>query len=383
MNFLLTSIFLCFLYTPILLFAQNKEMEQTYHLLVGTYTTGQSEGIYVYRFNSLTGELTHEHTAKGITNPSFVIVSPDQQFAYAVNEQSGENKGMVSAFRFNPADGSMELINQQPSGGGDPCYLSLSPNGKHLFVGNYTGGSVSVLPVQARGSLEAPLQTIVHEGSSVNESRQEKAHVHSTVVGPEGDKLFVGDLGTDKVYTYLYQPEGEQPLKPAETSFTEVAPGKGPRHLLFNRKGTHAYLVQELDASIAVFKYENGKLHQIQSIPMAAEDFEGEQSGAEVRLSPDEKFLYASNRGDANEIAIFSVDEKEGTLSFLNRQSTLGETPRNFIIDPSGRFLLVANQNSNSIILFRRDQESGLLQPTDVKLEVGSPVYLHMTPVKN
>jgi 6-phosphogluconolactonase len=373
------SIFL--LCTPLILMAQEKKENRYYHLLVGTYTNGMSEGVYVYRFDSKTGKLTHEHTAKGVSNPSFVIVSANQQYAYAVNEHSGEKEGMVSAFRFNPANGQLDFINQQPSGGGDPCYLSLSPNGKHLLVGNYTGGSVSVLPVQADGSLGAPIQTIVHEGSSINPNRQEKAHVHSTVFGPQGNKLFVGDLGTDKVYAYAYEPEAKKPIQPAEVSFTTVDPGRGPRHLLFNKKGTYAYLIQELNASLAVFQHENGKLQHIQDIPMAASDFKGEQSGAEVRLSPDEKFLYTSNRGDANEITIFAIDQQQGTLKTVGRQSTLGLTPRNFIIDPSGRFLLVANQGSDSIILFERNTTTGLLQPTETKLEVGSPVYLNMTPL--
>ncbi len=376
----LLSIFL--LCAPIVLMAQAKKENQHYHLLVGTYTNGKSEGIYVYRFDAETGKLTHEHTAKGVTNPSFVIVSPNQQFAYAVNEQSGEKEGMVSAFRFNPANGSLDFINQQPSGGGDPCYLSLSPQANHLLVANYTGGSVSVLPVQENGSLKASVQTIEHEGSSLNPNRQEKAHVHSTVFDPNGEKVFVSDLGTDQVFAYAYEPEAEQPLLPAEAPFTAVDPGRGPRHLVFNKKGTYAYLVQELDASVAVFKHENGKLTNIQNIPMAASDFKGEQSGAEVRLSPDGKFLYASNRGDANEITVFAIDEKQGTLKVLGRQSTLGRTPRNFIIDPSGRFLLVANQGSDSVILFKRDLKTGLLEPTDTRLDIGSPVYLNMTPVK-
>jgi 6-phosphogluconolactonase len=381
MKLLLKFLSIFLLCTPIILMAQAKKENRYYHLLVGTYTNGMSEGVYVYRFDAKTAKLSHEHTAKDVTNPSFVIVSADQQYAYAVNEQSGEKKGMVSAFRFNPANGSMEFINQQPSGGGDPCYLSLSPEGRHLLVGNYTGGSVSVLPVLADGPLKAPIQTIVHEGSSINPDRQEKAHVHSTVFGPQGNKLFVGDLGTDKIYTYTYDAEAKQPLRPAEVPFTTVDPGRGPRHLLFNKKGTHAYLVQELNASVAVFKHENGKLQHIQNIPMAASDFEGEQSGAEVRLSPDEKFLYTSNRGDANEITIFAIDLQQGTLKTVGRQSTLGLTPRNFIIDPSGRFLLVANQGSDSVILFERDTNTGLLQPTETRLEVGSPVYLNMTPL--
>lgn len=376
---LLGTLLLC---SPLLLMAQAKKENMDYHLLVGTYTNGMSEGIYVYRFHSESGTLTHEHTAKGVVNPSFVIASPDQQFVYAVNEQSGKKEGMVSAFRFNPANGSMELINQQPSGGGDPCYLNFSPEGKYLIVGNYTGGSLSVLPIEENGSLGAPLQTIRHKGKSVNPERQEKAHVHSAVPGPGGKHLFVGDLGTDKIYTYAFQPEAVQPLRLAEIPYTTVAPGRGPRHLVFNRKGSRAYLVQELDATVAVFEHTNGKLSHLQSIPMAANDFEGAQSGAEVRLSPDEKFLYASNRGDANEISIFAINKREGTLKLINRQSTLGLTPRNFIIDPSGRFLLVANQNSNSLILFKRDVKTGLLQPTSTVLEIGSPVYLFLTPVK-
>lgn len=202
--------------------------------------------------------------------------------------------------------------------------------------------------------------------------------MHSTVPGPEGKQLFVGDLGTDRIYSYNYLPEAALPLQAAEPPFTAIEAGTGPRHLVFNQGGTHAYLVQELNASVAVFKHEEGVLTRIQSIPMADPGFKGEQSGAEIRLSPDEKFLYASNRGDANEITIFAIDRQKGTLHAVGRQSTLGETPRNFMIAPDGHFLLVANQDSNSVILFTRNTETGLLQPTNTRLEIGSPVYLYM-----
>lgn len=379
-NNILGLIFLAFSISPLLLAAQPAPKSRYYHLLTGTYTSGKSEGIYVYRFDTETGELSHVHTAKGIDNPSFVTLSPDGRYAYAVNEQSD---GMVSAFRFNQSTGALELLNRQPSGGADPCYLTVDEQSRHVFVGNYSGGSLSVLPILEDGRLGDPVQTIQHKGSSVNEDRQEKAHVHSTVLSHDEQYLFVGDLGTDKIYVYNYRPNATLPLEAASPSFSEISPGSGPRHLLFDASGHYAYVVLELTAEVDVFRHRDGKLEKIQTVPMTADDFEGEVSGAEVRISPDGRFLYASNRGDANEIVAWSIDQQNGTLSFIERYSSGGETPRNFIIDPSGRYLLAANQDSDSIVVFERDQQKGTLRPTGQKTEVGKPVYLYMEPVKN
>ena len=368
--------------SPLLLLAQGKKDNRYYHLLVGTYTSGKSEGIYVYRFDSKTGEVSHEHTAKGVENPSFVTLSPNEEFAYAVKEVSGDKAGAVNAFRFNKTTGELEFINQQPSGGGDPCYLTTDKEGRHLFIGNYTGGSLSVLPIQADGSLGAPLQTIEHQGSSINKNRQEKAHVHSTVFTPDQEYLFVGDLGSDKVFAYAYNPQAEKPLAPADEPFTSVTPGTGPRHLIFDESGRHAYLVQELTAEISVFEHQEGKLNRIQTVPMTEKDFKGDISAAEVRFSPDGKFLYASNRGDANQIVIYKVNQKNGQLSFVDRHSSGGKIPRNFLIDPSGKFLLAAHQNSDNIVLFNRDTKTGKISPTGKEIEVGNPVYLKMVPVQ-
>lgn len=378
----LAYLLVAFLLAPLLLTAQETSNARYYHLLVGAYSSGEDEGLYVYRFDSKTGEISHVHTAGGVDNPSFVILSPDGNYVYAVNELSGDKKGMVSAFRFNKATGALEFINKQPSQGGDPCYLSIDNDAKHLFVGNYTGGSLSVLPLQADGSLGDSVQSIEHEGSSVNEQRQEKAHVHSTVLSPDERYLFVGDLGMDQVKAYAYDQQAPQPLKEAKPAHTSVMPGTGPRHLVFNKTGDFAYLVLELTAEVNVFSHENGKLESIQTIPMTAPDFEGEVGAAEIKISPDGKFLYASNRGDANEIAIYAIDQKKGTLRMLGRQSTLGKTPRNFMIDPNGKFLLVAHQDSNSIIVFERNQKTGMLKPTNNKVEVNKPVYLTMTPAE-
>ncbi len=366
-----------------MLIAQNNDSNRYFNLLVGTYTSGKSEGIYVYEFDTQTGKFAHKYTAKDIENPSFVTTSPDCKNVYAVNELSGDKPGSVSAYKFDAKSGEMTFLNNQPSAGGDPCYLTVDEKKRHLIVGNYTGGNLSVLPIQKDGSLGAPVQTIQHEGSSANKSRQEKAHVHSTVFTPSQDYLFVGDLGTDKVNAYQYQPKDKkQPLKAAEKPFTKIEGGKGPRHIIFSESGDYAYLVLELTAEVGVYKHEKGELKHLQTISMTREDFEGDVGAAEIKFSPDGKFLYASNRGDANEIAIYKVNQTDGTLKLSGIQSTLGKIPRNFLIDPTGKFLLVAHQGSDSIVAFERDKETGLLTATGETLEVGNPVYLKMVPVK-
>lgn len=378
-NKILQILFLGFAMAPLLLAAQTSPKSRHYHLLTGTYTSGDSEGIYVYRFDTQTGELRHVYTTKGIENPSFITLSPDGRFAYAVSEQS---EGKVYAYRFNQSTGALELLNQQPSGGADPCYLTVDRQGKHVFVGNYSGGNLSVLPIMPDGRLDAPVQTIEHKGSSVNKDRQEKAHVHSTVLSPDNQYLFVGDLGIDKINVYHYRPQEMLPLQPAEHAHASVSPGSGPRHLIFDNSGSYAYVVLELTAEVAVFRHNDGKLEQIQTVPMTSEDFEGEVGAAEVRLSPDGKFLYASNRGDANEIVIYAIDQQNGRLSFVERKASGGETPRNFMIDPSGRYLLAANQGSDTIVIFERDLKKGTIRPAGNTVSVGKPVYLKIAPMQ-
>lgn len=349
----------------------------TYYLLVGTYTSETSEGIYVYKFNAENGEITHVSKATGVENPSYLAVSPDGKYVYAVNELGGE--GAVSSFAFNKKNGTLTFLNKQSSRGGSPCYVSVDKTGQAVFAGNYSGGSLAMFPVNTEGSLKEAKVTIQHEGSSVNASRQGSPHVHCTYVSPDNNLLFVTDLGTDKVTGYAFDPE-KVALEFSPQSIFEAEPGAGPRHLTFHPDGKYAYLINELNGTVAVLTYTEGKLEWLQTISALPRGYEGAVSGADIHVSPDGKFLYASNREDLNNIVIYAVDQQSGKLSYVGRHASGGVHPRNFMIDPTGNFLLAANRHTDNIVVFRRDVSAGTLTATGTEVEVSQPVCLKMIP---
>ena len=353
-------------------------MAQTNYLLVGTYTNKGSEGIYVYKFDEQTGKASWVSNTNDVKNPSYLTVTENGKSVYAVNETNGKEPGKVSAFSFNKKTGELRFLNQQLSGGDDPCYVATSKNDKWLAVGNYSGGNFAVYKINKDGSLPSYNQLVQHEGKSVNESRQSSAHVHSTVFSPEGDFLFVPDLGLDKIMIYNFSPSVNKPLNPASTPFVKAVAGNGPRHIIFSPNKKFAYLAEEMSGTVAAFEYKNGQLNLIQRLPAHENDFKGDIGGADIHASPDGKFLYVSNRGDQNSISIFSIDQQTGKLTLAGAQSTLGLTPRNFMIDPSGTFLIVANQNSDNIVIFKRDKQTGLLSDTGERIHVSSPVCVKM-----
>ena len=344
------------------------------NLLIGTYTTSvTSDGIYCYAFNSQTGDVILKSAISGVENPSYLAVSHDGNHVYAVNEGK---TGSICSFLFNKASGELSFLNKVSSGGSGPCYVSVDERNKFVFAGNYNNGSLAAVALKEDGSLGADSQYIQHKGSGIDKGRQKGPHVHCTVLSPDNKYLLTSDLGTDNINIYKFdETKANQPLSPAEQDSVAVKPGSGPRHLTFHPDSKTVYLIHEMGSMITAFDYKNGKCTEKQTITMLSPDYKGRVGAADIHVSADGNFLYASNRGDAIEIVIYSIDKK-GRLTFAGRQPCLGKSPRNFVIDPSGNYLLVANQDSNEIIIFKRDQKTGLITPTGGKIQVSKPVCL-------
>jgi 6-phosphogluconolactonase len=349
---------------------------------VGTYTTGKSEGIYLYRFNLSTGDLTHVANTKGVVNPSFLALAPSRRYLYAVNELgdfAAKKSGAVSAFAIDRTTGDLRLLNQQASLGADPCYVDVSAESKFVLIANYTGGSVSVFPVKPDGSLGEATDMKQYQGSSVNSERQEGPHAHSIMLDPANRFAYSCDLGTDKVMIFRFDARNGK-LLPAEPPWVQVSPGAGPRHLAFHPNGKYLFVLSEMKSTVTTFSRDaqQGSLKALQTRATLPKDFAGSNSAADIHLSADGRFLYCSNRGH-NSIAIFGVNPSSGALNPVGNESTRGNWPRNFAIDPTGAFLLVANQKSDNIVAFRRDANTGRLSATGHVAEVPAPVCLKFT----
>lgn len=345
---------------------------KSYEFLVGTYTDSPVQGINQLYFSPSENLLTVETIAGGIANPSFVIASKDGKRVFSLEEESGTPGGQVLSFSRNPDDNSLTLIDQKQSGGDHPCHISISPNEDFVILGNYTGGSLSVFRVTPEGML-THVQTLVHTGQSVNRDRQLNPHVHSTTFDPEGKRVLVADLGTDKIYVYDFDASQAEPLK--LSGEFPVTPGDGPRHLTFSADGKEVLVVQEMAAVLEVFDYENGILTSKQRLSLLEEGFEGNVGAAEIRLSPDGKQVYVSNRGDANTISVFGK-RPSGQYILVQHIASGGLMPRNFNLTADGKYLLVAHQASNDIVIFDRDSFTGKLTQTLWKAELNKPVYL-------
>ena len=348
------------------------------YLLVGTYTSGKSEGIYVYQFDTKTADNNLISVAK-TSNPSYLAIAPNKKIVYAVNETADTTGsvvgGAVTAFSFTAADGKLTALDKQLSGGTNPCYVAVDKTGKWVFAGNYSSGTLAVFPVKPNGSINVASQVIAQAGTSANLDRQEGSHVHATVISPDNKFLFVPNLGVDKVFIYqLNKATGK--LTPTAEKTANSEPGSGPRHFTFAPNGQYAYLMEELTGTVVVYKYNNGKLIKQQRLSALPKDFTGAAGSADIHVSPDGKFLYCSNRGDANTITIFSINPQNGKLIVAGSQSTLGKTPRNFNFDPTGNYLLVANQQSDNIVIFKIDKKTGLLTDTGKRILVPNPVCI-------
>lgn len=355
-----------------------------YVFYVGTYTADdgkstKSKGIYAFRYDAATGEITALGLAAETTNPSFVALHPNGRFLYAVNEVAnykGPNSGGVSAFSVDHATGKLTFLNEVPSRGADPCYITVDKTGKYVLVANYTGGSVAAFPVLADGKLGEASAFVQHTGQGTNPKRQEGPHAHSIDLSPDNRYAMVDDLGLDELLVYKFD-AAKGSLTPNDPPFAKVDAGAGPRHFALHPNGKFAYVVAEMGHSVTAFSNDpaTGKLQAMQTVTTLPKDFSGRNDDAEIQIHPSGKFLYASNRGD-DSIAIFAIDQSNGKLTSAGIVPTGGKEPRSFEIDPTGTLLFAENQKSDNVVVFKIDQTTGKLTPTGKTFDVASPVCL-------
>ena len=368
------------------LFSESCAAGGDYWVYFGTYSGPKSQGIYVSRMDAA-GKLSAPEVAAATTNPAFLAVDPKHRFLYAANETDnyeGHNHGAVSAFALDAETGRLTALNEQSTIGAGPCHAQVDATGETLLVANYGSGSVAAFPVKADGSLGSATSFIQHEGSSVNPQRQAGPHGHCIIPDPANRFALVCDLGLDKVLIYKLD-AAKAKLTPNNPPFAITRAGAGPRHLAFHPNGKYVYVIDELDCTMAVFRYDakRGVLSEIQSISTLPADTTNQPgfTTAEVVVHPSGKFLYGSNRGH-NSISVFKINKKTGKLALVDNVPSGGKTPRCFNIDPTGGFLLAANQGSGNVVAFRINPDTGRLTPTGQELKVGNPVCVVFAPVK-
>ena len=367
-----TRLLLISLLVTLNIFSQNT------YVFLGSYNRDKTaEAIQIYQLYTVKGKLTKVTFAKDVVNPSYLTLSSNGKYLYACTDTKTPNAGSVSSFEFNPENKTLTFLNKQSSGGENPVYLSVHKSGKWLVNGNYTEGSVSVHPILDNGKIDSIAQNFQYTDGSVNKERQTKSHVHSTVFSPQNDYLFLPDLGADKIRCYGFDASQKQPLVETKVPFTKTDLEAGPRHFTFHPNEKWGYCIEEMSGSISVYRYENGTLTQIQRINTHPDKITSGFESSDIHISPDGKFLYATNRGNENNIAIFSIDQN-GLLKNIVYQSTLGKHPRIFALDESGKFLVATNVNSGNIVVFRRNPKTGMLKKTgnEVKMENVSCVQI-------
>lgn len=355
----------------------QRPASRQYLVYVGTYTaTTSSKGIYAYRFDSQNGKLTSLGVAAESADPSFLAIHPNGEYLYAVNETG--KKSTVSAFVLDKASGKLRPLNVVPALGEDPCHISFDKTGKYVLVANYTSGNVAVFPILPGGRLGEHTAVITNTGNTgPNKERQAGPHAHWIGTSPDNRFALVADLGLDEVLVYRFDAT-HGTLSPNDPPFVRVEAGAGPRHFAFHPNGRFGYVLTEMEATVTAFSYDaaKGSLAPLQVIASLPKDYTGPKEAAELIAHPSGKYLYASNRGNVDAITAFTIDPAKGTLKLIGKFPTKGKTPRNFAIDPTGKFLLAANQGSDNLVLFRLDRASGALEPTGEVISVPAPVCI-------
>ena len=349
-------------------------------LYVGTYTeSGRSAGIYLVRMDRRSGQLRRVGSVDAGANPSFLALHPDGRVLYAVNEleqYNGRPTGAVSAFTIARDTGTLTRLNEQPSEGGAPCYVSVDRSGSVVLVANYAGGSVALLRIQPDGALTPAGQVVQHAGTGPNAERQAAPHAHCILADPSNRFALAADLGADRVFVYRLDVGGKS-LQHVDGGDAVMRPGAGPRHIAFHPTLPLVFVANELDSTVATLRFdaERGALSPRDTLSTVPAAWTGTNYPADIHVAASGRTLYLSNRGH-NSIAVFSVAESTGALVLAQVVSTEGDWPRNFSMDPTGRWLLVANQRSDSVVVFGRDPDNGRLTPTRQRIAIPSPVCL-------
>jgi len=349
-------------------------------LYIGAYTNEMNKGISAARLDLSTGAISGMILAAETPNPTFLEIHPNGQWLYAVNEianHEGKKEGSITAYRIDRATGKLEMLNRASTRGAGPCHVNLDRTGRMAMIANYGGGSVASYRIDSGGRLSEAVSFFQHEGGSVNPKRQEGPHAHSINPTPDNRFAVVCDLGTDEIVIYAIDPPAGSMKRHGAV---KLAPGSGPRHFAFHPGGRFGYSVNELLSTVTAFGYRKGSLTEIQTVSTLPDGFAGQNTTAEIRVHPNGRWLYASNRGE-DSIAVFSIDEKTGKITRIENTPTQGSTPRNFYIEPSGRWLLAANQRSNNIAVFEIDARTGKLLPARQGITVGQPVCLRTVAV--
>lgn len=347
------------------------------YMLVGTYTSGNSKGIYVYKLDTITGESSFVSEAE-VDNPSYLVLDKAEKYVYAVTEDESNRTAAANAFSFDKKTGLLQFINKRLTGGGAPCYINVDDKGHHVITANYLGGSITAFNVRQDGGLDSIPQQIIFSGKGIDKERQTQPHLHCVQFSPDYKYLFADDLGTDKIYKFNVKPDDSTYLTVGTPVYFKIKDGSGPRHLIFHPNQKYAYLLTEISGDVVVFDYMEGNLQEKQTIK--ADSLNARGSG-DIQISPDGRFLYASNRLKGDGIAVFSIDQNSGLLTKIAYQPT-GVHPRNLIITPSGGLLLVANRDDNDIQVFKRNTETGLLINLNKNIDVDKPVCIKFASLK-
>ncbi len=350
-----------------------------FRVYVGTYTKGDSKGIYSFVLDTAAGTLTPEGLAGETENPSFVAIHPSGSYLYSCGELDkfkGEASGSLTAFKIDAATGKLEKLNEVAAGGTSTCHVNISRNGRFAVLANYGTGSCAAFAIGADGKLGERTAYHQHAGTSVDSGRQTGPHAHSVNFDKQNKHVIVADLGLDQVKVYKFN-ASTGAMTPNEPAFAKVKPGNGPRHFSFHPSGKFAYVINEMACSVTAFNWDakKGTLTEIETVTTLPEPVKRGFSTAEVVAHSNGRFVYGSNRGH-NTIAVFQVNAATGKLTTVEHKSTQGEVPRNFAIDPTGEFLIAANQNSHTIVLFRINQSSGALEQVGQPVKAPSPVCI-------